>query len=87
MFPLFLSLASFALISPCPSLPNGHFVVVVVVGVHDEIIFAECQKRTENKRKTQKLGWLREPDRSVKGNAPGIGFFRGSLPFPDRVQS
>lgn len=76
-------LSSFALVSPCPSLPSRHFVVVVVlvvVGVHDEIIFAESVKKEQkNKRKTQKLGWLREPDRRGKRNAPGIGI-EGSLP-------
>lgn len=50
--PLLLSL-------PVPLFPNGDFLFGDVVGVHDEVMFAESVKKEQkNKRKTQKLGWL-----------------------------
>lgn len=35
-------------------------LVVMMVGVHDEVMFAaeSVKKEQKNKRKTQKLGWL-----------------------------
>lgn len=53
--------------------------VVAVVGVHDEVMLAESVKKEQkNKRKTQKLGWLWEPDRSCERKAGDRR--RGSLP-------
>lgn len=54
-------------LSPCPVplIPNEDcflvvVVVVMMVGVHDEVMFAaeSVKKEQKNKRKTQKLGWL-----------------------------
>lgn len=68
-----LPLSWFALeVSPCPSLCEWGFFFfsVVVVGVHYDDMFAESiKKEQKNKRKTQKLGWLWEPDRSCERKA------------------
>lgn len=73
------SLSSFALVSPCPSLFEwGFFFCCCGGGAWRNFVCREYQKRTKNKRKTQKLGWLWEPDRSCERKAGDRR--RGSLP-------
>lgn len=65
VFPFSL-LASFALVSPCPSL----FCLMLWWGCMTRLCLQRVSKKNKkNKRKTQKLGWLWEPDRSCERKA------------------